>query len=193
VTSSQGELLRNTWIATGLVDPGLSGCIDKLTGVSAKGFQFSEKLLAELVAAARKGDRDQGKKLFESAQLGCIACHKAGEKGGQIGPDLTAVGSGVPFERIVTEVLWPARQVKEGFSLTRVTLKDKQVLQGYTRQSRSEEVLLLKDFATAKTRKIPREDIAKSEVIGSLMPPTAQGLSRKQIADLCAYLFGLSG
>ena len=193
LAGSQGELLRNTWIATGLVDGDLSRCIDQLSGVSAKGLEFSEKLLGELVAAGRKGDRQQGKKLFESAQLGCIACHKAGGKGGQIGPDLTAVGSGVPFERIVTEVLWPARQVKEGYSLTRVTLKDKQVLQGYTQQSRSEKVLLLRDFATSKTREIERDKIAGTEVIGSLMPPTAQGLSPKQIADLCAYLFGLSG
>jgi putative heme-binding domain-containing protein len=193
VTRLQGERLRSVWIASGLVDTDLSMCIDKLSGVTAKGLEFSEKLLAELVAAGRKGDRAQGRKLFESAQLGCIACHKAGGQGGQIGPDLTAVGSGVPFERIVTEVLWPARQVKEGYSLTRVTLKDKQVLQGYTQQSRSEKVLLLRDFSTAKTREILRKNIANSEVIGSLMPPTAKGLSRKQIADLCAYLFGLSG
>ena len=193
VARPQGELLRSTWIATGLVDVDLSRCIDKLSGVTAKGLEFSEKLLAELVAAGRKGDRAQGRKLFESAQLGCIACHKAGGKGGQIGPDLTAVGSGVPFERIVTEVVWPARQVKEGYSLTRVTLKDKQILQGYTQQSRSEKVLLLRDFATAQTREIEREKIAGTEVIGSLMPPTAKGLSRRQIADLCAYLFGLSG
>ena len=180
--------MRITWIAIGLVVWDLSRCIDKLSGVSAKGLEFSEKLLGELVAAGRKGDRQRGKKLFESAQLGGIACHKAGGKGGQIGPDLTAVGSGVPFERIVTEVLWPARQVKEGYSLTRVTLKDKQVLQGYTQQSRSEKVLLLRDFATAKTREIAREKIAGTEVIGSLMPPTAQGLSPKQLADLSASL-----
>lgn len=193
VTRSQGERLRSVWIASGLVDTDLAMCIDSLAGVSAKGLEFSEELLGELVATGRKGDRERGRTLFESAQLGCLACHKAGAKGGQIGPDLTAVGSGVPFERIVTEVLWPARQVKEGYSLSRITLKDKQVLQGYTQQSRNEKVLLLRDFATAGTRKIPREDIARTEVIGSLMPPTARGLSRQQIADLCAYLFGLSG
>ena len=72
--------------------------------------------------------------------MGCAACHKIGDSGGIIGPDLSAVGSGVPGERIVTEVLWPTRQVKDGFSLTLLTLKDGSVLQGYLIRLRGEPV-----------------------------------------------------
>ena len=55
-------------------------------------------------------------------------------------------GSGVPFERIVTEVMWPTLQVKEGFSLTRLVTKNSQTLQGYEQASRDNEKNLAKRF-----------------------------------------------
>ena len=127
------------------------------------------------------------------SELGCVACHKVGNIGGIIGPDLSALGSGVPFDRIVTEVMWPTLQVKEGYSLTRVVTKKSQTLQGYEQASRDENKILLRDFAGAGMHRISRDDIEKVEKIGSLMPPTAQILSKNDIADLLAYLFSLRG
>jgi putative heme-binding domain-containing protein len=125
--------------------------------------------------------------------MACASCHKVGDVGGRIGPDLSAVGSGVPPERIVTEVLWPTKQVKEGFALRRFTKVDGTVLQGYEQKSRDEGVVLVRDFATDAMHELRADAIAKRDEIGSLMPPTAQGLSQKEVADLLAYLFGLNG
>ena len=116
-----------------------------------------------------------------------------GSVGGGIGPDLSAVGSGVPAERIVTEVVWPARQVKEGYSLTRVTLRDGRVLQGYQQPARTERVLILRDFTTGKRQSFARGEVTRTEVVGSLMPPTARTLQEKELADLFSYLFSLNG
>jgi len=99
----------------------------------------------------------------------------------------------VPFERIVTEVIWPTLQVKEGFSLTRVVTKKSQTLQGYEQASREKEKILLRDFATGLMHRISKDDIESMEKIGSLMPPTAQSLSKEEIGDLMAYLFNLRG
>ena len=110
-----------------------------------------------------------------------------------IGPDLSAVGSGVPPERIVTEVLWPARQIKEGFVLRRYTKKDGSMVQGYEQGGRDEAELLVRDFATGEIRSIARDELARRDEVGSLMPPTAQALSKEEVGDLLAYLFGLSG
>ena len=47
----------------------------------------------EAFARANPGDATRGQKLFEDAEgLGCIRCHSAAGKGGQIGPDLTKIG-----------------------------------------------------------------------------------------------------
>ena len=99
----------------------------------------------------------------------------------------------MPFERIVTEVMWPTLQVKEGFSLTRVVTKKSQTLQGYEQASRDKDKMLLRDFASGIMHRISKDEIDTMEKIGSLMPPTAQILSNEEIADLMAYLFNLRG
>ena len=192
---SQAECkrVRETWIATGLVNPPLADTLDELTGQAAKDRKFDDSLVDRLVAEGKRGSVSRGKELFHSAQLGCVACHKVGSTGGGIGPDLSAVGSGVPAERIVTEVVWPARQVKEGYSLTRVTLRDGRVLQGYQQPARTERVLILRDFTTGKRQSFAPDEVARTEVVGSLMPPTARTLQEKELADLFAYLFSLNG
>ncbi|NIP96754.1 MAG: c-type cytochrome, partial [Akkermansiaceae bacterium] len=161
IDPGQGERLRQAWIATGFVNAELGGAIDKLAGVVSPRMEFSDELIAELVVAAKGGDRSRGEALFGSARAGCAACHKVGEQGGVIGPDLTALGSGMLPDRIITEVLWPARQVKEGYSLTRVTKKDGQVLQGYLQASRDKERVFLRDFALAGMHEIPADQIEK--------------------------------
>ena len=99
----------------------------------------------------------------------------------------------MPFERIVTEVMWPTLQVKEGFSLTRVVTIKSQTLQGYEQASRDKDNMLLRDFASGIMHRISKDEIDSMEKIGSLMPPTAQILSIEEIADLMAYLFNLRG
>ncbi|MFP6899923.1 MAG: HEAT repeat domain-containing protein, partial [Opitutales bacterium] len=189
----QGERLRATWIASGLVHDDLANALDELADVSTKELKFNDQLVDQLVAQGKRSNPSRGKELFHSARLGCAACHKVGPQGGLIGPDLSAVGSGVPPERIVTEVLWPARQVKEGYSLTRVTLEDGRVLQGYQQQARANDILIMRDFTTGKRETFARDEVARTEVVGSLMPPTAQTLNREELADLLSYLFQLSG
>ena len=112
-------------------------------------------------------------------------------EGGRIGPDLTALGGSVPPDRILIEVLWPKKQVKEGYSLSRLQLKDGGVRQGYVQGSREGGILLLRDFASDDLLRVPREKVQKLEAIGSLMPPTARTLSRNDLADLLKYLFEL--
>jgi putative heme-binding domain-containing protein len=192
LSNFQRSRIREVWISSGLVDEALSMQLEDLAGVIAVDQQFDEQLVGRLVEEGKRGNSLRGKELFNSSRLGCSACHKIGSEGGFIGPDLSALGSGVPQERIVVEVMWPARQVKEGYSLSQVTLKDGRVIQGYQQHARSEE-LILKSFNNDSRRHFERRDVSRTEVIGSLMPATARNLKRLELADLFAYLFGLDG
>lgn len=111
----------------------------------------------------------------------------------RMNPDLTAVGSSVSPERIVTELLWPTRPVKDGFSLTRLTRKDGRVLLGYPQESRDEKQLLRRCFTTGETHEIPAGDLLERENLGSLMSATARHLSRGEQVDLVASLIDLQG
>ncbi|MED5418931.1 MAG: c-type cytochrome, partial [Verrucomicrobiota bacterium] len=151
----QAERLRQSWVATGFVDEELGAALDRMAGLDA-GPAYDEERVRKLVAAARRGDRERGAEVFRSSQAGCAACHQVGGAGGVIGPDLSAVGSGLLPERIVTEVLWPRQQVKEGYVLSRIITRDGGVQQGYVQASRDEGILLLRDFATNSLHEIPR-------------------------------------
>ena len=193
IDKEKGDLIRQTWIAKGLVSPELSSSLDKLAGIPVPKIEYTQSNILEFVKLGKEGNPNAGAELFKSAKLGCIACHKIDDAGGVIGPDLSALGSGVPFERIVTEVMWPTLQVKEGFSLTRVVTKKSQTIQGYEQASRDKDKMLLRDFASGIMHRISKDEIDSMEKIGSLMPPTAQILSNEEIADLMAYLFNLRG
>ena len=193
IDRTQGKRLQDAWTATGFVQEAITEALEAIAGWPVASLKFDEDLVRRMVAAGRKGDRARGEILFESARAGCIACHKIGNQGGMIGPELSAVGSGVPADRIVTEVLWPARQVKGGYALSRITMRDGRVLQGYLQESRDKDLLLLRDFAGAGMQEVEAEMVSKQEPIGSLMPPTAQSLSRNELSDLFAYLFSLVG
>ena len=193
IDKEKGDLIRQTWIAKGLVSPELSSSLDKLAGIPLPKIEYTQSNILEFVKLGKEGNPNAGAELFKSAKLGCIACHKIDDTGGVIGPDLSALGSGVPFERIVTEVMWPTLQVKEGFSLTRVVTKKSQTLQGYEQASRDKDKIFLRDFASGIMHRISKDEIDSMEKIGSLMPPTAQILSNEEIADLMAYLFNLRG
>ena len=186
-----GKSLLALWIATGLVDDEISAGLGALAGEANISISYHPEEADELIAAGRKGNRAKGEKLFKSARLGCAACHKVNDEGGRIGPDLTALGGSVPPERILIEVLWPKKQVKEGYSLSRLQLKDGGVRQGYVQGSREGGILLLRDFAGDDLLRVPREKVQKLEEVGSLMPPTARTLSRNDLADLLKYLFEL--
>ena len=193
IEKKKSALIRQSWIAKGLVSPKLSSILDELSGIPLPKIEYTQLNVEKFVKFGEEGNSDEGAKIFKSAKLGCMACHKVGDTGGVIGPDLSALGSGVPFERIVTEVMWPTLQVKEGFSLTRLVTKNSQTLQGYEQASRDNEKILLRDFASGAMHRISKDEIDSMEKIGSLMPPTAQSLSSKEIADLMAYLFSLRG
>jgi putative heme-binding domain-containing protein len=188
---SVGKRLLASWISTGLVDEVVSQQLMTLAGETGPSEVYRPEQVGELLAAGRKGDRAKGEQLFKSARLGCAACHRVGNDGGRIGPDLSALGGSVPQERILIEVLWPKKQVKEGYSLTRLQLKGGEIRQGYVRGSREGGILLFRDFAGEDLSRLPRERVEKLEEIGSLMPPSAQTLSREELANLLKYLFEL--
>ena len=60
----------------------------------------------------------------------CATCHKIAGEGGVIEPDLSAVGRSLPLDLIIEAVLWPKRQIKEGF-LLRKSPTDGDEFQGY--------------------------------------------------------------
>ena len=141
--------------------------------------------------APSKGDRKAGETLIKAAQTSCLACHKLGQEGGVLGPDLTAIGRAMIPEMIVESVLWPKRQVKEGFMLTLITMKSGETHQGY-KANETPVAVTLKDLTGASMQPISKASITTRSDTGTLMP---EGLtiwmSEQQQLDLLRFLFEL--
>ena len=63
--------------------------------------EYDAGVVARLAADAReKGDPARGAQVFVDAKVACLSCHKVGQQGGVIGPELSAVGrcSHIRFE-----------------------------------------------------------------------------------------------
>ncbi len=150
------------------------------------------KRVAELVAEARaNGDPARGAEVFVDARYACLSCHKVGNQGGLIGPELSTVGKDLSAEQIVESVLWPGRTIKEGYVALTIATADGKVIQGY-RQSETEKELVVREAATGQLIRISKADIEDTRIQGTLMPEgLAASFSSDQRKDLIRFLFEL--
>src|SRR5205085_9535025 len=73
-------------------------------------------LVREVIA---QGDPARGEQIFRRLDLSCMRCHSVSRAGGQVGPELSAVGGSSPLDYVVNSILNPNLAVKEQF-VTRV-------------------------------------------------------------------------
>jgi putative heme-binding domain-containing protein len=151
----------------------------------------SAALVKELLADARaNGDARRGAVVFRAATSACLSCHKVGKQGGEVGPNLSSVGTCIPPEEIVEGVFWPNRTVKAGFQAVAVEVASGQVVQGIVKDETAKE-LVLQD-AVGKTHRIPTKEIEERRNIGSLMPEgLTAAMTAEQRRDLIRYLLEL--
>jgi len=166
--------------------------LSQVAGIKNSVPPYSAEFVAVLARESAMGDAANGHRLFQA--VGCAACHRIGPatNGGVpfIGPALDTIGNTLSTQRIIEEVLWPGRHVKEGYSLTRVTTKAGDVHAGYEQRSRSDDVFL-RPLSQPGTIRIPRDAIRSQEQLGSAMTAGfTAGLKRGQLRDLIRFLAG---
>ena len=67
----------------------------------------------EAKLAILPGDAGRGAEIFQ--RLGCAGCHRVGDVGGQIGPDLTAIGASQSAQYLLKHILDPNAVIVKGF------------------------------------------------------------------------------
>ena len=141
-------------------------------------------------AARNRGDVAKGRKLFEESAT-CASCHRVNGVGGQIGPDLSTVATKYDRAFLIESILYPSKQILDGYHTTTVTMKNGETVSGFLR-SQTELELMLVDVAGEK-HALPRATIAKvDESPASLMPEGLHAsLSLAEFADLVGYVESL--
>jgi len=142
-------------------------------------------------AATHPGDPKRGWDMFRAQSIGCIKCHKVGNDGGDVGPALAGVGAKYDRKFLVESVLYPSKQILDGYQQTIVRLKDGDVQAGVVRSESDADVTLFDSGAQQCV--IKKTDIQEREHSKlSVMPEGLHlGLKPEEFADLIAYLESL--
>lgn len=148
--------------------------------------------LATLMGEVRTtGDPVRGKAIFQRPEQMCTTCHAIGGEGGHMGPDLSAIGTGMPVDFIIEKMLFPNRSVKQAYVSVVVTTKDGKEFQGYKLRENDQE-LVLSDVLKNEETRIRSDNIKDQTQRGSLMPAgLVNNLSRSEFRDLVRFLAGL--
>jgi quinoprotein glucose dehydrogenase len=148
--------------------------------------------LAKWRVALVGGDAERGRTIFrEKAETQCLRCHKCEIGDSQVGPELTHIGSKKSREYLLESIIYPNKQIAEGFETVVLTLTDGSIVAGRLAKQNAQE-LKIETFDAAgqpKTETVPVEKIKDRQRAPSPMPPNfADLLTKSELRDLVEYL-----
>ena len=145
--------------------------------------------LADKVVAS--GDAANGEKHFKAGKGTCIACHKIGDTGRAIGPDLYHIGAIRTERDLLESILFPSNTLARDYEAHIIETSDGQQTLGVIK-SHTAEGLLVIDIA-GQEKNVPHQQITGDTTLTtSLMPQGLdQTLPEGELLDLVAWLRSL--
>ena len=136
------------------------------------------------------GNTRRGAAVFyqhEAAQ--CTRCHLVGKNGGDVGPELTTLGTRYSREEILESLVAPSARIAAGYGTVILTLDDGQTTSGILREETTTELIL--QTSEAEPLRVPKGRITRRQNAPSSMPMMGNLLSKRELRDLVEYLAGL--
>lgn len=137
---------------------------------------------------ALEGDPAKGKLVYQGK---CATCHRIGNEGRNIGPDLSMIGAKLDQQGLLDAIIHPSAGVAFGYEMWMVTLKDETVAAGFLQ---ADGPIVVLEGMQNEAYNIPSEAIAFRKRFGrSIMPEPAElNMDEADVAHLTAYLEGLN-
>jgi putative membrane-bound dehydrogenase-like protein len=135
-------------------------------------------------------DALKGPGLFDAA--GCVACHRVGDLGNAVGPDLSAIGERDDADSLIRSILMPNQIIVEGYSLLTVSTRSDEAFAGILQEETNRMLTLVQ--ISGESVSIDKSTIAsRQSVHRSPMPAYDRVFSPTQLADLVAWLMQQRG
>jgi putative heme-binding domain-containing protein len=137
------------------------------------------------------GDPIAGKAIYQGKGA-CSSCHAIRGEGGEMGPDLTAIGRSRGLKFLEESLVNPDAEVPNRYRAIRVTTTGGQTVNGVRLNEDDLSVQLrdekgaMRSFLKENVKEIRRDR-------PSLMPGYGKSLNKKEMEDLVAYLSSLRG
>jgi putative heme-binding domain-containing protein len=172
LTSSGNDIVMNGYTPKG---PGRRWTLDNAVAVVDTGMTHP--------------DFDTGKKIY-SAIL-CSHCHAMQGSGGDIGPDLTQLGTRFSNKDILDAIINPSKAVSDQYASTIFILKNGQSVVGrLVNEDKMNYSISQNPFAADQLRKIPKKDVTSKRYSPEsiMLPGLINSLNPTELKDLMAYL-----
>jgi putative heme-binding domain-containing protein len=146
-------------------------------------------LEASLAEVATERNFERGKTAFNDAQ--CLACHRLGNEGGSVGPELAGAGSKYSRRDILDSLLEPSKVVSDQYQNTTIVKTDGDDVTGRITDENAERIIVLPNMLAPETTvEVRLADIARREPSKVSPMPTGllNQLTRDEILDLLAYI-----
>jgi putative heme-binding domain-containing protein len=153
-----------------------------------------KKLPDIAVLAKRRGDAVHGKELIAASlksDLQCLKCHTIQGTGGNVGPDLSAIGTKASRENLFESVLFPSKAVADQYLTWLVETKQGLIVTGLLVEETADHITL-RD-ANAKDTRINKSDVeTRRKSPESLMPNNLLAyMTEEDLVDMVEYLLEL--
>ena len=173
---------------SGRNEPELIMALSRAAGLpDTVGELSKDEILALARNTLRKGIAANGERLFRSAQQSCMSCHSIGGVGGKVGPDLTSVGTSSPVDYLIESVLYPNKQIKEGYQAYMIETTDGKELTAIPLQENGRQLVM----RTAEDQEVTilKSQIKTKKPGRSLMPSgLVDNLTAQEQLDLYRFL-----
>jgi putative heme-binding domain-containing protein len=157
--------------------------LDAINNPSEIAQSYFDRIAA--ATAAGGGDPGNGEEMFVD---NCSDCHRLNGDGGNVGPDLTGIGTrGLKFIR--ESILVPAKKITPGYETWTVVKNDGRKITGLKTRDTSTEIDITK--ATSEIITIARSDIKEitEDEDTSIMPvDLTEALTVKDFQDVLAFM-----
>jgi quinoprotein glucose dehydrogenase len=144
------------------------------------------------------GNAGRGRQVFlTKAEVSCLRCHKytmfgGRSLGGEVGPDLTGIGSRQNREYLLESIVCPDQKIAQGFESVVLATSDGKVVTGVLRGEDAKEIRLM--TAEGETINVPKAEVEDRKRGPSAMPADlVSKMSKSEIRDLIEFLARLKG
>ena len=136
------------------------------------------------------GDGLRGKALVESSA--CFDCHRIGDRGSRVGPDLSDIGSRRTPDRLRQALVAPDEEVVPENRNVRLVTREGATITGRLLNQDPISVQLINPKEELKT--YLRATLREYTIIDKGLMPSVEGkLTSQQVADIVTYLSSLKG
>jgi putative heme-binding domain-containing protein len=159
-----------------------------LRELAAEDAERRRKLESFPALVAAKGRPAEGRKIFGMGKGACTACHRIGEVGNLVGPNLSAIGAIRTERDLLESILFPSNTLARDYEAHAVETADGQSWIGVIRKSLPDAVVLAD--STGQEHTVARNQIVAMQTLPTSLMPNGldRTLTEEELLDLVAFL-----